>query len=388
MEILLCLIYVALCFAIFKVFRIPVNQWTLLTAALGGFFGITLLLLTMNYNHPYTKNGRIYFAVTPILPGVKGRVTEVPVAPNKTLKEGDVLFKVDPTPYQYIVDQKKALLAEAQQNVAELKAALDRATADNRRATAQLTMAEADFDRQNQLFKLGDVPKARLDTYERNVETAKQSVAGTKADEDRARLAYTSNVGGINTSVARLIAELADAQFDLDQTVTRAPSNGFVTQVSLRPGMYVVPVPLRPIMAFVNTDLKDRALTGAFWQNSLQRIRTGDKAEVAFDAVPGRVFKGKVGAVIDAIPGGQLAPSGTLVDVSNAALGGRALAVIDLANDMSDYNIPLGAACEIAIYTNHFEGLSLLRKILLRMRSWQKHVFTEESHGGGGREGH
>ena len=61
----------------------------------------------MNYNHPYTKNGRIYFAVTPILPGVKGRVIEVPVAPNKPLKEGDVLFKVDPKPYQYVVDQKK-----------------------------------------------------------------------------------------------------------------------------------------------------------------------------------------------------------------------------------------------------------------------------------------
>src|SRR5262245_21568138 len=137
MEILLCLIYAALCIAIFKIFKVPVNQWTLVTAALGGIFGITLLLLTMNYNHPYTKNGRIYFAVTPILPGVKGRVIEVPVAPNKPLKEGDVLFKVDPKPYQYVVDQKKALLADAQQNVSELKAALDRATADKQRATAQ-----------------------------------------------------------------------------------------------------------------------------------------------------------------------------------------------------------------------------------------------------------
>src|SRR5262245_27551102 len=108
MEILLCLLYVALCFGIFKVFRIPVNQWTwtLMTAALGGIFGISLLLLTMNYNHPYTKNGRIYFAVTPILPGVRGRVIEVPVATNKPLKEGDVLFKIDPKPYEYVVNEK------------------------------------------------------------------------------------------------------------------------------------------------------------------------------------------------------------------------------------------------------------------------------------------
>ena len=388
MEILLCLLYLGLCIVIFKVFRIPVNQWTLVTAALGGIFGITLLLLTMNYNHPYTKNGRIYFAVTPILPGVKGRVIEVPVAPNKPLKEGDVLFKIDPKPYQYILDQKKALLADAQQNVSELKASLDRATADRKRANAQLSMAQANFDRQNQLFKLGDVAKATLDTYERNLDTAKQSVSAAQADEDRARLAYTSNIGGINTSVARLTAELGDAQFDLDQTVTHAPSNGFVSQVVLRPGLYVVPAPLRPVMAFVNTDPKDKQLTGAFWQNSLQRVKSGDKAEVAFDAVPGRVFKGKVGTVLDAIPSGQVEPTGTMLDAGDIPPGGRALATIDLTDDVSDYYIPLGAVCEIAIYTSHFEGLSLLRKILLRMRSWQKYVFTEEGHEGGGHRGH
>jgi multidrug resistance efflux pump len=74
MELLLTGIYVAICMVIFKVFRIPVNQWSLATAALGGIFGISLLLLTMNYNHPFTKYARIYYATTPILPGVKGRV--------------------------------------------------------------------------------------------------------------------------------------------------------------------------------------------------------------------------------------------------------------------------------------------------------------------------
>src|SRR5215468_5609147 len=383
MEILLVLLYAALCFAIFKVFRIPVNQWTLMTAVLGGIFGISLLLLVMNYNHPYTKNGRIYFAVTPILPGVKGRVIEVPVAPNTPLKEGDVLFKVDPKPYQYVVDQRKAALAEAEQNVSELKASLDKATADKQRATSQLQLAQENYDRQNELFQKAVIAKATLDTYSRSLDTAKQSAAGAEAVEERARLAYASNIGGVNTSVARLTAELADAQFDLDQTVTRAPSRGFVTQVTLRPGMYTVPVPLRPVMAFVNTDPKDRQLTGAFWQNSLQRVKSGDKAEVAFAAVPGRVFKGKVGTVIDAIPSGQVQPSGTMLDIGDLPAGGRALATIDLTDDVSGYNIPLGAFCQIAIYTEHFEGLSLLRKILLRMRSWEDYVFTEEGQEGG-----
>src|SRR5580704_7461136 len=117
MELLLIGIYVSLCYVIFKLFRIPVNQWSLSTAALGGIIGIVLLLLVMNYNHPFTANARIYFAVTPVLPSVRGRVIEVPVAANTPLREGDVLFRIDPKPYQYTLDQKKAQLADAEQNV-------------------------------------------------------------------------------------------------------------------------------------------------------------------------------------------------------------------------------------------------------------------------------
>src|SRR6266498_1381598 len=216
MELLLILIYVSICYVTFKVFRIPVNQWSLATAALGGIIGIALLLLIMNYNHPFTKNARIYFSVTPVLPTVRGRVIEVPVKENAPLKEGEVLFRIDPKPFEYVVEQKKA--------------------------------------------------------------------------------------------------ELADAEWDLEQTVTRAPGVGFVTQVALRPGVYVVPAPLRPVMVFVNTDVKDQALGAAFQQNSLQRVKAGDDAEVAFDAVPGRVFKGKVRLVLDAIAAGQIQPTGALVD--------------------------------------------------------------------------
>jgi multidrug resistance efflux pump len=375
MELLLALIYVSFCFVIFKIFRIPVNQWSLSTAVLGGIIGIALLLLIMNYNHPFTANARIYFAVTPVLPGVRGRVIEVPVQTNAPLKEGDVLFRIDPKPYQYIVDQKKAALAEAEQNVKQLKASLDQATAAAERAKAQFDLAQQNYDRQAELFEKKIIAQATLDTYVRNLETARQTLTGARAEEERARLAYTSNIEGVNTTVARLTAELADAQYDLDQTVTRAPSAGFVTQVALRPGTYVVPVPLRPAMVFVNTERGDQELGAAFQQNSLQRVKAGDEAEVAFDAVPGRVFKGKVRQVINAIAPGQMQATGTLQNPPTEA--GRALAIIDITDDMSGYNIPLGAAGQVAIYTEHWHHVSLLRKILLRMRSWQNYIFLE-----------
>jgi multidrug resistance efflux pump len=377
MELLLILTYVSICYVVFKLFRIPVNQWSLATAALGGIIGIALLLLIMNYNHPFTKNARIYFTVTPILPSVKGRVIEVPVQANTPLKEGDVLFRVDPGPFQYVVDQKKAALAEAEQNVLQLKAAFDQAAAATQKAQAQFDLAQQNYDRQKELFEKRVIAQATLDTFTRNLETARQSLTGAKAEEEGARLAYTSNIEGVNTTVARLRAELADAQFDLDQTVTRAAGPGFVTQVSLRPGMYAIPTQLRTAMLFVNTGERDQELGAAFQQNSLQRVKAGDEAEVAFDAVPGRVFKGKVRVVVDAIAAGQLGTSPSLVEPDTRTTAGRALAIIDVTDDMSGYNIPIGSAAQVAIYTEHWHHVSLLRKILLRMRSWQNYVFLE-----------
>ena len=377
MELLLILIYISICYVVFKVFKIPVNQWSLATATLGGIVGIVLLLLIMNYNHPFTKNARIYFSVTPVLPGVRGRVVEVPVQANALLKEGDVLFRIDPKPYEYVVQQKKAALAEAEQNVKQLKASVDQATAGADRANAQFGLAQQNYDRQAELFQKKVVAQATLDTATRDVEAARQSWMGARAEQERAQLAYSSNIDGVNTAVARLQAELGDAQFDLDQTVTRAPGPGFVTQVALRPGMYVVPAPLRPVMTFVNTDREDQGLGAAFQQNSLQRVRAGDEAEVAFDAVPGRVFRGKVRTVLDAIAAGQIEASGALIDFAERTEGGRALAIIDLEEDISNYQIPVGAAAQVAIYTQYWHHVSLLRKILLRMRSWENYVFLE-----------
>lgn len=377
MELLLALIYVSFCIAIFKIFRIPVNQWSLSTAVLGGIIGISLTLLVMNYNHPFTANARIYFAVTPILPTVKGRVVEVPVQANAPLKEGDVLFRIDPKPFEYVVTAKKAALAEAEQNVKQLKASFDQAAAQAERANAQLQLAEQNYDRQAQLFKANVVAQATLDTATRNLDASKQSFAAAKAEEERARLAYTSNIGGVNTAVAKLRAELADAEFDLEQTTTRAAGPGFVTQVSLRPGMYAIPAQLRTSMFFVNTGPQDRELGAAFQQNSLQRVKAGDDAEVAFDAVPGRVFKGKVRTVVDAISTGQLGTTVGLIEPETRTTAGRAVAIIDVSDEMRDYQIPLGATAQVAIYTEHWHHLSLLRKVLLRMRSWQNYVFLE-----------
>ena len=375
MELLLILTYSAICVAVFKIFRIPVNKWTLPTAVLGGIFLISGILLIMNYNHPFTKNARIYFATTPIMPNVKGRVIEVPVEPNAPLNQGDTLFKIDPQPYQYVVDQKKALLAEAEQNVKQLKAAYDQALANVEKVNVQVKLAQEEYDRQAQLFQKKVVAQAALDVATRNIDAAKQGLAAAQAAAENARLAYESEIGGVNTTVARLQAELSDAEFNLEQTATKAPGPGYVTQMALRPGMYVIPAPLRPVMVFVHKD--DQELAAGFQQNALQRVRAGDEAEIAFDGLPGQILKGKVKYVLDAIATGQFQATGVLQDMGADVPGGRAVAIIDITDDTSSYNLPGGSAAQVALYTPYAHHFAIIRRILLRMRSWENYVFLE-----------
>lgn len=372
MELLLLAIYAAICIGVFKLLKVPANVWTVMTAALGGVFLIGSLLTVMNYNHPFTPEGRIYFYTTPIIPQVKGHVIDVAVKPNEPLKAGDVLFRIDPRPFQFAVDERRAALAEAQQNVRQLTASFNQATAGVERARAQLELAQQTYDRQSELLQKKVIAQAALDTAVRNLEAAHQTVLQAEAAAERARLAAVSRIDGVNTTVARLQSELRDAQFDLDQTVVRAPGDGYVAQMFLRPGMMVVPLPLSPAMIFIHQDQKD--LVAAFSQNALQRLKPGDEAEISFAAAPARIFSGKVRKVIDAVSQGQLQPSPTLINPEDRSAPGRALVSIDITSDLSGFNLPGGAIADVAIYTDHAEPLALLRRILLRMKSWLNFV--------------
>ncbi len=382
MELLLILSYAAISYAVFKIFKIPVNKWTLPAAAFGGVLLLGLIMLVMNYNHPFTKQARIVFVTTPIIPNVTGRVIEVPVASNVELKAGDVLFKIDPRPFEFQVQKQRAVLAEAEQAVGQLRAASSAASAQVSEAVAERDRARQSFERyetgnENARRANRPLPFPEIEVENRRgVYLASESAReAALAKAEQAQLAFQSQIDGVNTSVARIRADLDTAEFNLDQTVVRAPGKGYVTQVGLRPGMMAVSLPLRPVMTFVHLD--DTAFTAAFLQNSLQRVRPGDEAEIAFDAVPGRIFKGKVRTVIGAIAAGQFQSGGALIDFSQFRGDGRALAILDVTDDTSAFNIPPGAEAVVAVYTPYWHHFAIIRRILLRMKSWQNFIFLE-----------
>ncbi|MDO6705074.1 HlyD family secretion protein [Photobacterium sp. 1_MG-2023] len=375
METLLVLSYAAICIFIFKVFRIPLNKWTVPTAVLGGIFLVGALVLFMNYNHPHSSFGGEYFVSTPIMPNVRGKVIEVPVKPNSPLQEGDVLFKIDPTPFQAEVDRLEAQLAETRQNVLGQEASYKAAMSTRVKAQAERDRTYQQYQRYATGYKRGAFTKADVDNREQFYRSAEAALEAAQAEERRAKLAYESNINGENTSIAQIQAQLVKARFNLDSTVVRAPSSGFVTQVLLRPGMMAVPLPLRPVMTFINTE--DEFILGAFRQNSLLRLQPGFEADVIFRAIPGKAFRAEVVDVLPAIGEGQAQAQGVLYGSDMLMRQGRPLVRLKMIDDISEYKLPLGTNMEIAVYSDHAHHLAVMRKILIRMKSWQNYLYLD-----------
>jgi len=375
MDLLLILTYAALCITIFKVFNIPLNKWTVPTAVLGGVVLIGTLILLMNYNHPFTQIGNQVYSTTPIVSGVRGRVIDVPVEANKPLKQGEVLFTIDPIPYEAEVAKKKAQIKEASQGALGLDSSLQEAIAAKNKAIAERDKAKREFDRYQRGFDKGAFTDQQLDTRRQAYKAAESSVNVANAKVEQAQLALDSEIGGENTTVARLIEELRQAEFNLEQTMVRAPTDGFATQLALRPGVMAVPLPLAPVMTFVHTE--EIFYTAAFRQNSLQRLQPGFEAEFLFRALPGKVFKGEVVEILPAIGESQFQARGALLGTEALRTSGRVFAKLRITDDLSPYHLPLGTAVEVAVYSDQFTHVSIMRKVLIRMKSWQNYLYLD-----------
>jgi len=377
MDLLLILTYASLCIAIFKIFNIPLTKWTVPTAVLGGVVIVGALIILMNYNHPYTANGRQIYTSIPIMPVVRGKVIEVPVQANQLLKQGDVLFKLDPEPFQAVVDQRRAELAAAEQLVPQLLAQFSSAQAATNAAKAERDRSQKVYQRYAEGRRKGGVNSPFSDLEVENRQQAYLSAEArlqvAQANESNARMAYESQIDGVNTTVASLLGQLDKALFDLEQTVVRAPTDGYVTQLGLRVGMVAVPMPLRPVMTFIP---KEQSLfVGAFWENSINRLKEGDPAEFIVDAKPGMVFKGKVRQVLPAIAEGEFQANGRLLGAEVFFKHSRSLVLIDPEPRFDEFNFPMGVSGQVAIYTEHFHHLSVMRKVLLRMQGWLNYIF-------------
>lgn len=380
--------YGLLCWLVFKKFRlIPTNTYTVVTAiliavvALG--FGGLLLIRYM----PTSTDARLYALTTPIIPDVKGIVIEVPVKGNVPLKQGDVLFRIDPRPYQFKVDRLEAALAAASTTVAQLderktaaEAVVKQAQAAIGKVKAELDFSRSQYERYRDLVGKGTVSKTDFERMKQRFDEASQQYSQVQASLSQAEaqlrdasLAQEAEIAGENPATKQIRADLDAARWELDQTTVRAPADGYVTQVILRPGQMAVPLPFAPAMVFVQGEKP--YLAASFPQNVIAVLKVGDEAELAFEAYPGEIFKAKLKQIAPVTPEGQLLASGVVRDTTPAKVSDRVTLVFDYDEDVEKLKLPAGAHATVAIYTEHFHALSLIRKIILRIKSWENYLF-------------
>jgi multidrug resistance efflux pump len=381
MEILLLGIYSFFVWLIFIKFKwLPWNITTQVIAATIPIIGIAMLILFLNIFAPSSADVRVMNYVVPINSRVAGKVIEVPVEPNIPVKKGDVLFRLDPTPFEIQVRAAEA-------NVSSLKAQLISATANQRNlsqqlneavsrqgtARTQLALARQRVSEFEELVRTGagnrfDLDQAQTDAQrmENDLKAAEASVAQVQE-----RLA-AKTPAGVQDEVAKVLAQiaqaeaqLAEAQWNLEQTVTFAPADGYVVALALRPGVMVVPFPPVPAMTFVEDE---QWVVAYFAQNEVRKIEAGNEAEIALKTYPARIIKCEVDAIIWATAQGQLPISGMLPTTGFGAAPDMRLAVkLRPVGEDAELFLAPGARGNGAVYTNSGQMIHILRKVFMRV---------------------
>jgi multidrug resistance efflux pump len=405
MEALLLGIYAFFVWLIFiKLKWLPWNITSQVIVAVIPIVALTMMILTLNVVAPSSSKLRVYKYTVPIVSQVRGRVLEVPVEEgNRLVRKGDVLFRIDPVPYQLEVNTLKAQLAttEASQRelvesqkganakTAETRAAIAQANSKIAEVTARLELARKRVTQNRELVASGAGSRFDLEDAETSLREAESQLAAAQSQLAQARAAEAqaiasarqvgqklgAQVDGQFAQIAQIRAQLENAQWNLDQTVTRSPCDCYVVNLQLRPGGFVAGLPLNPVMSLVEADGQVLAF---YAQNELTRVAPGDEAEFALETYPGRIIKGTVDSIVWAIGQGQLPPSGTipLSTLPNQPPGVFAVK-FDLAERDRELFLAAGAVGDAAIYTQHLAFLHVVRKVILRVGSYLNYLILK-----------
>lgn len=309
----LTLLYVAVLALAVKLRLVPLNTFWKVSPLIFMVVLFFVLFVPMQWGAP-AGAARVYNAVIEIVPNVSGEVLEVPVQPLEPLKQGDVLFTIDPTRYATRVDQLEA----------------------------QLALAIANLGRAQDLMARG---------------------VGRKVDVDLS-----------TAEVDSLRAQLRNARWELENTTVRAPADGKVVALSLRPGQRVANLPMRGWMAFVEKSAYRLAV--GIPQSRLRFVEPGQSAEVVLRLLPGQTLAATVVDVVAINPAAQLTPSGLLPQAPLLADPAFPFAVIlELDDDrIALAEIPGGAVGTAAIYTDSAAITHVIRKVMMRMEAWVNYV--------------
>ena len=377
---------------------------------------LTAMILLLNIFAPTTSDVRVVKYVVPIVSQVKGRVIEVPVENNRPVKKGDVLFRVDPTPYendvrsleaQLVADEAKvraeqAKVGEAQTRLPDAEAGerelgeqLNQATSQVAALQASLELARKRVAQNTELSMAGAGNRFDLEQAQTTVNELTSQVAAARAAEQQIREKLSGRINGdlatvagakaqTSTAQAQVLvaqaqadttrAQLGNARWNLEQTTVVAPGNGIMVNVMLRPGFMVTGIAFNEVMTFVDDEYQVFAL---YAQNELHQVAPGNEAEIFLTTHPGAIVKAHVDSIIWAQGQGQVDASGDLPRTTFTAPPGRFPVKLIVADGEDTLALAAGARGSAAIYTERLTLIHLVRKVILRVSSYFGYIIPK-----------
>lgn len=349
MELILLILYSTIVwFIFFKKKWLPWNITSQVIVVTIPIIGLAITILFMNIVAPSATDVRAMNYVIPIVPRVTGQVTEVPIEPNRPIKKGDVLFKIDPEPFAAAVKAAEATLrglGDQLKNAAAKKASLG----------PRIDLAKKRVEQFTALASTGAGRRADLEQAQSDLGNLESEVLAAEATESQA-----------GAQIAKAEADLLAAKYDLDGTTHLAPANGRVANLALRPGVRAAQLPMSPVMSFIEED--DPWVIAFYSQNELRYVEPGNEAEIFLKMYPGRIIKCKVDSILWATAQGQMPINGNLPNTTPVYAPDQLIAV-RLLVDGKDKGIFLaaGARGHGAIYTEHAKFLHIIRKTFVRV---------------------
>jgi multidrug resistance efflux pump len=377
MEILLLGIYSFFVWLIFIKFKwLPWNTVSQVTVAIIPIVALTALILVLNVVAPSSADVRVFKYTVPIVSQVRGRVIEVPVEEgNRLVKKGDVLFRVDPTPYQLTVNSLMAQLVGAKGGSQQLREQLRSAEGNTAAIRSRIKLTQTRVQQNRELAATGAGNRFDLEQSETDLKDLDAQLSTAMANEAQVRAQLTATVGGDIASVAKIKAELANAEWELEQTTVRSPCDCYVINLALRPGAFVAGMPFNPVMTLVEADGQVVAL---FNQNELHQIAPGNYAEFSLKTNPGRIVRAKVDSIIWAQGMGQMQQSGTIPMTGVLAAPPNRFAVkFDIDEEDRDLLVAAGAAGHAAVYTESAKAIHILRMVILRVGAYTDYLILK-----------
>ncbi|WP_095202374.1 HlyD family secretion protein [Mesorhizobium carmichaelinearum] len=244
-----------------------------------------------------TENANLQQAKVSIASDTAGRIVQVAIADHQMVKQGDLLFTIDPEPYRIALAQADAAVAAARLNVEQLRAAYSQSTAQEKSASSEVDYAQSQYDRAADLAQKGINAKSSLDQARNDLDKAKQQVAVAQQGIISAKAALGGNPDIETDKHPTVMAALAardKAAYDLARTTVKAPADGVVSQASsFKVGQYVGSG--TPLFSLVETN--DTWIDANFKETQLTNMRQGQKAEIVVDTYPGKTFEATVKAI-------------------------------------------------------------------------------------------